>query len=107
MKKLFGKNLKNIRKSRDITQAILAEKVNVEPKHISCIENGLNFPSADLISRLAESLDVQPYELFLFSEKPSILKIKEDLISLINTARDEEVERIYLYSKFVTAEHCS
>lgn len=40
--------------------------MNVDDKHISCIESGKNFPSADLIERLATSLEVEPKDLFEF-----------------------------------------
>ena len=99
----FGELVKKIRIARKLTQAKLAEIVDVEAKHISCIENGLSFPSADLLARLADAFDMQVYELFLFSKKPNILELKEELNKIINNANDNEVEKIYLYSKFVTA----
>lgn len=49
IKILFGKKIKEYRKKKKLTQAQLAEFVNVDDKHISCIESGKNFPSPDLI----------------------------------------------------------
>ena len=40
IKILFGKKIKELRKKRNYTQAQLAEIVNVDDKHISCIESG-------------------------------------------------------------------
>ena len=69
LKELFGQNLKKLRKTKKMTQAYLAEKVDVEPKHISCIENGLAFPSALLIEKFANVFNVETYELFLGIKK--------------------------------------
>ena len=103
-KTIFGQHLKNLRKARNLTQAQLAEKVSVEPKHISCIENGQSFPSGDLIARLASAFNFHCYELFLFEQKPSVNELKKEILSIIDTTTDENVEKIYLYAKFVTSE---
>ena len=66
IKSLFGKKIKDYRKKRHLTQAQLAELVNVDDKHISCIESGKNFPSADLIERFSTALNVEPKDLFEF-----------------------------------------
>lgn len=60
IKNLFGHKIKEYCKKKNLTQAQLAKLVNVDDKHISCIESGKNFPLADLIERLATSLDVEP-----------------------------------------------
>ena len=100
---IFGENLKNLRKARKLTQAQLAEKSTVEPKHISCIENGLSFPSGDLIARLADALGLHPYELFLFEAKPSATELKTAIIEILNTTSDKNIEKIYLYTKFLVS----
>lgn len=44
IKNLFGRKIKEYRKKKNLTQAQLAELVNVDDKHISCIESvGCNF----------------------------------------------------------------
>lgn len=48
-KQKFATNLKNIRKSRRLTQEQLAEAVGVDFRYISYIENAKSFPSCDLI----------------------------------------------------------
>ena len=102
LRNLFGENLKKLRLAKKMTQAHLAEKVLVEPKHISCIENGLSFPSVDLLARLSLAFDLQPYELFLFEKKPETSEMKEDIIKILDNASESEIEKIYLYSKFVS-----
>lgn len=61
---LLGKNIQKFRKERGLTQEQLSEKLDITQKHLSIIENGNQFASASLISRLCEELDVSPAELF-------------------------------------------
>ena len=79
IKELFGKKIKEYRKNRKLTQAQLAEMVNVDDKHISCIESGKNFPSADLIERFAVALEVEPKDLFEFYYLQEPHDLKENI----------------------------
>ena len=86
LKELFGLRIKELRRKRKLTQEQLAELVNVDIKHISCIERGKNFPSSDLIERLAGALQVNDLtEIFEFSH----LKEKETLLNQINDIINE------------------
>jgi transcriptional regulator with XRE-family HTH domain len=60
----LGKNVKNLRARRQFSQANLAEKANISIAYLSKIERGLKFPKPDILSQLAESLNVEVYELF-------------------------------------------
>ena len=61
----FGENLKFYRKERHLSQEQLSEKVDISVKHLSAIERGLTFVSADLLGKLSESLEVPVYLFFL------------------------------------------
>lgn len=50
----FGENLKNIRKSKNISQEYLAEKLGVSRQSVSKWETGENFPSMNNIMCLCE-----------------------------------------------------
>ncbi len=62
--KLFGENLRRLRKDRNLTQAQLAEMLDVTQKHLSVIETGTQFVSAPLIAKISAALEVEPAELF-------------------------------------------
>ena len=64
IKILFGLNLKRFRKDKHLSQDQLSEKVNISVKHLSKIERGLTFVSADLLEKLSYSLDVSIARLF-------------------------------------------
>lgn len=97
IKNLFGRKIKEYRKKRNLTQAQLAELVNVDDKHISCIEGGKNFPSADLIERLATSLEVEPKDLFEFYYLQETADLKSDLITMLDKLNPDELSLAHKY----------
>lgn len=69
IKKKIGNNLKRLRLEKGLKQSELAEIVGVEDKTISRIEVGGNYPSMDLLVRLAEVLDCELVDFVNFSDK--------------------------------------
>lgn len=97
IKILFGRKIKEIRKKRKMTQAQLAELVNVDDKHISCIESGKNFPSADLIERFVNILNIEPKELFEFYHLQDPDNLKKEILYMLDKLQDEEISLVYKY----------
>ena len=97
IKNLFGRKIKEYRKKKNLTQAQLAELVIVDDKHISCIESGKNFPSPDLIERLATSLDVEPKDLFEFYYLQDLEDLKSDIIKMLDKLNNDEVALAHKY----------
>ena len=64
IKTLFGLNLKRYRKEKCFSQDQLSEKVDISVKHLSKIERGLTFVSADLLEKLSYNLGVSVACLF-------------------------------------------
>jgi transcriptional regulator with XRE-family HTH domain len=64
IKKLFGLNLKRYRKEKHFSQDQLSEKVEISVKHLSKIERGLTFVSADLLNKISYNLEVSVARLF-------------------------------------------
>ena len=65
-KQAFGKNLKQIRKSKNITQETLAEMIGIHPRQVSKIETGEHFPNSTTLENICISFSVSPRELFNF-----------------------------------------
>jgi transcriptional regulator with XRE-family HTH domain len=65
IKSVFGENLKFYRKAKKLSQEQLSEKVDISVKHLSSIERGLNFVSADLLEKLALSVEVPVFYFFV------------------------------------------
>ena len=61
---LFGKNVQKYRKLAGLTQAELSKQLEITQKHLSIIETGTQFASANLIARISKELNVPPAALF-------------------------------------------
>jgi putative transcriptional regulator len=57
-------NLREIRKSRGLTQQALSESADVSRKSINAVENGVYIPSTVLALKIAKTLDCSVEELF-------------------------------------------
>ena len=55
---MLGENIKRMRKARGMTQEELAIRLNVVRQTVSKWEKGLSVPDADMLQRLAETLEV-------------------------------------------------
>ncbi|MGN0006195.1 MAG: helix-turn-helix domain-containing protein [Candidatus Gastranaerophilaceae bacterium] len=97
IKELFGRKIKECRKKYSYTQAQLAEMVNVDDKHISCIESGKSFPSPDLIERLAVALNVEPKDFFEFYYLQDEVDLKKDIIKMIETLSSNELSLVHKF----------
>ena len=89
-----GNNIKTIRKSKGLTQAQLAEKINVDSKYISRLETGSSIASLSTILKLANVLDVETKVLFTFENKKKniILKrINKELLKI----NSKELDALY------------
>ena len=62
----FGKNLKNLRKKKGLTQEQLAIDLNIEISQISRIERGVINTSIGNLNAIAKILKIEHKELFDF-----------------------------------------
>ena len=85
LRKTFAKNLVKNRQKCSFSQAKLAEIVNVSNHHIAMIELTRNFPSPELIERIANALQVEAYELFIDETKSQ----KKEFEQLRNEIRED------------------
>lgn len=76
MPKTFGQALRDVRRSKGVSQRDLAEQVGVDFSYISKVENErLPPPSADTIVKICEVLEIPPDELLALTGKmPSSIK---------------------------------
>ena len=72
-------NLKRFREKEKYTQEQLAELAGCSKNHLSALERGVKFPSASLIEKLSDILNVKPFEL-LRDEADTRQQQKKDII---------------------------
>ena len=76
----FGKNVTKLRKSKNLSQEQLAEKVGLKKQSISNIERGNRYPTFETLEKIASVLKASPIELFgtekeiMTSDVPTILE---------------------------------
>lgn len=78
LKKLLGKKIQVIRKSKNLTQEKLAELIDIETPSLSYLETGKYSPSIETLQKLSEVLKVAPWEFYYFSDI-SEEEMKEEL----------------------------
>ena len=91
IKELLGKRIKEIRKKKGFTQEQLAEKIGIGTANISYIETGKFAPTIENFEKIAKVLEVEPFELYMFSQKSSEA-IKKELFQALDN--DEELLNI-------------
>ena len=96
IKKLLGKKIQKIRKTRGITQEKLAELVELDTSSISHIENGKYYPSAENLEKILKVLKITPSELFMMEANAPI----KDLIEEMNSAMQNNENLTRLMYKF-------
>ncbi len=63
---LLGRQLKYLRRQKNLTQAQLAEKVGLSVNYVSQIETGIANPKVKTLFMIAQGLNVEIKELFDF-----------------------------------------
>jgi transcriptional regulator with XRE-family HTH domain len=72
IKEILARNLKDHRKRLGITQSELAERANLSTQYLGMIEIARNFPTADVLERLAAALGIKSNELFSVADSPEV-----------------------------------
>lgn len=83
LKRLIGRNIRALRKTRGWSQEVLGESADLSYKFVGEIERGTVNPSLDSLMKIAKALNVEIAELFL-TEKLFVLSGKD--IDSIKTA---------------------
>ncbi|MBQ8459048.1 helix-turn-helix transcriptional regulator [bacterium] len=99
VKELLGKRIRELRKARKLTQEELAEKIGIGTPNISYFETGKFSPAIETLQKIAQALNVEIYELYMFQPLKSTQEIKQELINKMNT--DEEFLRL-LYKFYIS-----
>jgi len=80
---LFIKNLKKWRKIKGISQKTLAEKCDAAHSYIRQIESSNRNPSFAFIGKIAEALQIEPYQLFFDETRKQTVSARTKYIESI------------------------
>jgi len=81
---ILSRNIKRHRQSRSLSQADLAEKLDISVNFLCNIENGNRWISPQTLIKFATVLNVEPYELFKPAEA-----LPSDVSIILNKCLDE------------------
>ena len=96
LKEILAKNLKKHRQRLGIAQPELAEKAGLSTHYLGMIEIARNFPTVDVLERLAAALGVKPNELFSISDSPEIAmeQLQRSILDMIDKRLDNLEQKI-------------
>lgn len=92
--KKLGMRIREERKKKKLTQEKLAEMVDLSTDYIGYIERGKQTPYLKTLERIAESLDVEVYELFMFEDTVRRSDRKVAISELIMLLQDKSPDDI-------------
>ena len=92
----FGDNFKRIRKTKGMTQDIVAEMASLSAPYVSDVERGRANPTLGTAEKLAAALQVDVLELFNFGHNPvKPIEIRQRLEALLHDMDDKTLNGIY------------
>lgn len=92
-KKLVGQRIKELRRSKGLSQEKLAELAETSPNYLSRMERGTENPTLDMFIKLSNALEVEMWEMFDFGHVAERKALKESLQTFLKTA-DEPTLRL-------------
>jgi transcriptional regulator with XRE-family HTH domain len=99
LNQLFIKNLKRWRKAMGISQKVLAEKCGTAHSYIRQLESGNGNPSFIFIGKIANALQIEPYQLFydetVKSNKSARIKYMESVQKQLIVSFENEIQNAF------------
>jgi transcriptional regulator with XRE-family HTH domain len=101
----FGHRIRDLRRAKNLGQRALAERVGISFTYVSKIENHQldfgEYPSDELIRKLAKALDAEEDELLLLAEKiPESVRVRvlqrPDAFRAFAACDDETLDRLLI-----------
>ena len=82
LRDILAGNLKENRRKGGFSQAKLAEKAGISTQYIAMIELSRQFPTPEVLERIAAALDIEAYELFAVPPSPESImeRLHKDII---------------------------
>jgi len=92
---ILANNLKENRRKCGVSQAKLAERAGISTQYIAMIELSRQFPTPEVLERIALALDIEAYELFAVPPSPesSMERLHQDIIKEIRQVTVEVLEK--------------
>jgi len=95
LRDILADNLRENRRKGGFSQAKLAEKAGISTQYIAMIELSRQFPTPEVLERIAAALGIEAHELFTVPPSPesSIERLHKDIIREIREVIVEVLEK--------------
>ena len=95
IEEILAKNLREHRRKCGLSQEKLAEKAEISTQYYAMLEIARRIPSLEVIERLAKSMDIEVFELFLidFSPRKELEQLRKDIVNEMKQTFGEIVEK--------------
>jgi transcriptional regulator with XRE-family HTH domain len=95
LREILAKNLRQNRRKCGFSQEKLAEKAGISTQYLAMMEIARKFPASEVLERLAESMGINVYELFLIDHSPreELELLRQNIISEMNQTFGEIVKQ--------------
>ncbi len=96
LQEIFSTNLKNARNRANLSQMKLAEKANLSVGYICDLESGRRWGTPETFSKLADALNINPFELLLpqssnQNENPKEIASRREIFATLSNALRQNV----------------
>ncbi len=102
---IISKNLKKIRKQKEITIQELAGSSTISSVSLNNIENGKSNPTIDTLWKIADALNVPYTELLLEQTIPEATVVSYDQVMQQAQFSKDEKSKVYLYYPLSQMDH--
>lgn len=88
----LGKRIKELREINNLSQEVLAEKLNINRNSLGLIERGDSFPKAENICNLIKIFKIDYKDLFTFSDTRD--NKYDDIVMKLKMLDDKSLENV-------------
>lgn len=100
--KKIGKRIAKLRKEVGLSQAKLAESIELSAEYISRLERGINAPSVEVMNKMSDLLKVEVRDILTFSESEETWEIEiEALIVLMKNKKGKSIRKVFKLAEIV------
>jgi len=98
---LFGARIRELRKSKGLSQDQLSEVIGIDQKHMSRIELGKSYPSLDRLVRIAEALNVSLPSLFEYMHLEDETERAQNIEEMLKELSEDSQKKAFKIIKSV------
>jgi transcriptional regulator with XRE-family HTH domain len=92
---ILANNLREYRRRCGVSQAKLAEKAQISTQYIAMIELSRQFPTPEVMERIAAALNIEAYQLFSVPSSPgeAMERLHDTLVGNLERVIGEAVKK--------------